>query len=361
MKKLFLSLLFPLTTSVAVQAQNTVIIPDTNFLKALIATPNNVDTNKDGKIQTSEAQAVTVLNVGAFFSVYYSPIKDLTGIQAFTNLTDLNCSSNKLTSLDLSKNTALVILNCSYNSLINLDLRSNISLVHLKCYTNQLNSIDISKNVNLQTLDCSNNQLKTLYINKNTVLTNLLCLNNKLTVLDLSQNPDLTYLWCNQNQIQTLDVSNNVPLIFFECQNNQLTTLDVRKNLALAHLACDSNYLGELNVRKNINLVSTTPEYKIYGITISDGFPGLSCANNPLTQICINTSQMSNTHSWYKSASAIWSTACVTGIEDELLQLSNKKLVRVLTPLGQEINTEQAVEGFYIYQYSDGSTKKIAK
>ena len=42
-------------------------------------------------------------------------ISDLIGVEAFTALTYLYCKSNKLTSLDVSKNTALTYLNCGGN------------------------------------------------------------------------------------------------------------------------------------------------------------------------------------------------------------------------------------------------------
>ena len=87
----------------SLQAQ-VVYIPDVNFLKALIN--NNVDANNNGVIEVSEAQVVNGM------SVYNASIKDMTGIEAFVNLTHLYCYSNQLTSLDLSKNTALYELDC---------------------------------------------------------------------------------------------------------------------------------------------------------------------------------------------------------------------------------------------------------
>ena len=49
----------------------------------------------------------------------------------------------------------------------------------------------------------------------------------------------------------------------------------------------------------------------------------------------------------------------ITGIEEGLVATTNKKLIRILTPLGQELQPEQATEGLFIYQYSDGSTRKV--
>ncbi len=46
---------------------------------------------------------------------------------------------------------------------------------------------------------------------------------------------------------------------------------------------------------------------------------------------------------------------------ENILPTTNKTLIRILTPLGQELQPEQANEGLFIYQYSDGSTRKVMK
>lgn len=48
-----------------------------------------------------------------------------------------------------------------------------------------------------------------------------------------------------------------------------------------------------------------------------------------------------------------------TGLADEALETSTKKLVRVFTSSGIEIAKENAIEGLFIFQYSDGSVKKV--
>ena len=98
-------------------AQN-VSIPDANFKTYLI---NNtlINTNGDNEIQVSEATSYTQ-------SVYCPSlgITDLTGIEAFTNITELYCGFNQLTSLDVSQNTALVYLYCYSNQLTCLNVKN---------------------------------------------------------------------------------------------------------------------------------------------------------------------------------------------------------------------------------------------
>ena len=45
----------------------------------------------------------------------------------------LSCSNNKLTNLDVSKNTALETLYCDENNLASLDVSKNTALEDLEC------------------------------------------------------------------------------------------------------------------------------------------------------------------------------------------------------------------------------------
>lgn len=129
-----------------------------------------------------------------------------------------------------------------------------IYLESLDCLKNQLSTLDVSKNTALENLACDQNQITSLNLTKNRALKTLWCNNNQLTYLDLSNNVALETLWCYGNQISTLDISNNTALIKLECQGNQLTSLDVSKNLALDRIWCDFNQLTSLDVSKNKNL-----------------------------------------------------------------------------------------------------------
>jgi hypothetical protein len=85
--------------------------PDANFLAALrtLASENNWDRNGDGAIDADEAVQVTEIGVAE------NGIDDLTGVEHFTSLTKLDCSSNNLTELNLSANTALAYFDCENN------------------------------------------------------------------------------------------------------------------------------------------------------------------------------------------------------------------------------------------------------
>ncbi len=109
-------------------AQN-VNIPDALFKAKLVNNPA-INTNGDGEIQVSEATAFSgLINVSTTWPGPY--ISDLTGIEAFTALTGLDCSGNVLSSLDVSSNTALTSLNCRINQLTSLDVSANTAITSL--------------------------------------------------------------------------------------------------------------------------------------------------------------------------------------------------------------------------------------
>ena len=219
---------------IAVQSAG-VAIDDTNFPDADFRTfVKNFDTNKDDSLSDTEIAAVKVINYP------HIGITNLKGIEYFTALKILNCESNRLTTLDVSKNTALTDLNCSGNQLTTLDVSKNTALTDLYCSGNQLTVLDVSKNTALKTLWCDENQLTVLDVSKNTALKILLCDANQLTVLNVSKNTALKTLWCDENQLTVLDVSKNTALTRLDCYNNQLTSLDV-SNTDMDDLNCYDN------------------------------------------------------------------------------------------------------------------------
>ena len=180
---------------IAVQSAG-VAIDDTNFPDADFRTfVKNFDTNKDDSLSDTEIAAVKVINYP------HIGITNLKGIEYFTALKILNCESNRLTTLDVSKNTALTDLYCSGNQLTVLDVSKNTALKTLWCDENQLTVLDVSKNTALKILLCDANQLTALDVSKNTALTRLDCYNNQLTSLDVS-NTDMDDLNCYDNIYQ---------------------------------------------------------------------------------------------------------------------------------------------------------------
>ena len=165
--------------------------PDTAFRSYVAA---YVDWNEDGQLSPGNRRMVTSLYVSG------RGIRDLRGIEYFSFLEFLNCNSNQLTSLDLSRNTALTVLNCNSNQLTSLDLSKNTALRGLYCSNNQLTSLDVSQNTALTDLSCDNNQLTSLDVSQK-------------AALDLSKNSRLNTVNAEQNYHEvTLDEGGNVDI-----------------------------------------------------------------------------------------------------------------------------------------------------
>lgn len=203
-------------------------VPDDNFEQELIA--QGYDSGDlDNFVLTANINTETLLDISN------KGISDLTGIEGFVELIDLNCSTNDLQVLDVSSNTKLVTLNCSDNILPSLDVATNILLENLNCSSQRpyvdaddatnnytFSVLNITGNAALLTLNCANNTLTDLDVNTNTLLTDLDCSFNQIENLDVSNSLDLNNLNCNDNSLSALNLKNgaNAGLITINATNN---------------------------------------------------------------------------------------------------------------------------------------------
>ncbi|EAD7009276.1 class 1 internalin InlJ [Listeria monocytogenes] len=237
--------------------------PDDNFASEVAAAFEMQATDT-----ISEEQLATLTSLDC----HYSSIADMTGIEKLTGLTKLICTSNNITTLDLSKNTNLTYLECNSNKLTSLDVTPLTKLTYLNCDTNKLTNLDVSQNPLLTYLNCARNTLTEIDVSHNTQLTELDChLNKKITKLDVTPQTQLTTLDCSFNKITELDVSQNKLLNRLNCDTNNLTKLDLNQNIKLTFLDCSSNKLTEIDV---------TP---LTQLTYFD------CGINPLTELDVST------------------------------------------------------------------------
>ena len=124
--------------------------PDPNFRNLVKGV--DYDLNEDGKLSLTEIKKINGVEVTD------CAISDLTGIEYFTNLTALTAGVNKLTKLDVSKNTKLQTLSCGYNKLTKLDVSRNKKLKYFFCANNNLKTLTLGTQKYLATLNCSENK-----------------------------------------------------------------------------------------------------------------------------------------------------------------------------------------------------------
>ena len=167
-------------SAVSTQAEeDAVAIDATNFpdgaFRQYVA--DNFDKDKDGALNQTERNAVKEIRISN------SGCTSLQGLKYFSKLTDLFCSDNNLTELDVSENP---------------------ELKRLICYNNSLTSLNLNKNTKLESLNCNKNKLTVLDLRENKSLWWLRCNNNCLTSLDLRNNPKIRDLQVGSQRYQIL-------------------------------------------------------------------------------------------------------------------------------------------------------------
>ncbi|WP_452220968.1 DUF7619 domain-containing protein [Lacinutrix salivirga] len=143
-------------------------------------------------------------------------ITDLTGIEDFVAIKNLQVPSNQLATLDVSQNTALELFYCSVNQLTALDVTNNTSLIYLNCFSNQLTALDVSNNLALQYLACGVNQITSLDVSLNVNINQLITANGQLTSLNVKNG--------NNTNFTTFNALNNPNLTCIEVDNAAWST-----------------------------------------------------------------------------------------------------------------------------------------
>jgi hypothetical protein len=277
--------------------QCTVDIPDANFKNYLVSN-TAINTNHDLEIQCFEAANYT----GGIW-IPNQGITDLTGIEAFTSLSTLNCNDNSITTLDLSANPELTSINCRNNLISNLTLPSLPNLTFLDAYNNQISLIDLTHFPLLSIFDISNNQI---------------------TSLDVSQNPDLIYLIFDHNQINTIDVTHNTKLINIHAHFTNISSIDVSQNTVLSRLYAHYTNLTTVDVSTCTQLHELlVNNAQLTSLNIKNGNNtaispyNFSAASNPnLTCIQVDSAEWSTANWLYKDNTATFSENCINSLEE---------------------------------------------
>lgn len=233
---------FIFETSLPINEKN---FPDANFRKYI---KGNIAGGRD-VLTVEERSKVEIININK------KDISDLKGIEAFPNLTELDCGNNSIQKLDLRQNPMLKTLKCNKNQLTQLDLSKNPDIDYLNCSENQLEQLDVS-HLELGYLDCSNNDLEQLDVKNSKWLRELNCSKNELTALDadVTHKPNLVRVECQNNKLTSLILGENQMLEKLNCANNQLTQLNLNNMSALKELNCANNQLTVLDVSSSPNL-----------------------------------------------------------------------------------------------------------
>lgn len=257
---------------------NTVYVADANFKAYLLG---EYDTNGDNEISLDEAELITEINIAASLL----QVKSLAGIEYFTNLEKLDCSFNRIETLDLSNNTKLSEVNVSNNRLTSLTIPASVKT--LDASVNRLTTIDVSEATALTELNVAGNSIASLNVSQNKALTELNVSDNKLVRIDVTKLLSLVEFACGGNQLSELNVTKNTLLASLDCKGNSLTMLDLTKNTALASLDCSENDLTAiyLGTEKLTELDCSDNALTSLNLSQQTKLKTLDCSKNALTQL----------------------------------------------------------------------------
>lgn len=274
----------------------TTSIPDANFEAYLethnadgeVVTVGAVSSMGDG-IENNNLVTTANINMVTGLDVSGNGIAYLRGIEDFVLLETLNCSSNELTVLDLTKNSSLTSLNTKNNSLVYLNVKNGNTLAiatfnaleneNLSCIQIDEGMIppfsweyDSREEFNMEfNLVCSLTYVPDAYfesylethnadgedvtIGDSSSMGDGIENNTLVTTANISE---VTSLTVNELSISDLTgIEAFAALIFLDCNNNSLSSLNSSNNMNLEQLYCSSNNLsGSLDVSAHTSLTS---------------------------------------------------------------------------------------------------------
>ena len=238
------------------------LFPNENFRKAILE--DVFEQPKDHANRDLYEDQLEAIQSQVVLSVSNSKVSDLTGIEYFKSLKQLDVSYNPIQHLNMSQmcelrsvkayhcaltevilphpeQTNLRYLDVTHNQLETLDLREQVCLQTACLSENQLTEVTLDDCEKLQYLTCSHNRLNELNLKDCYELRALECENNDLSVLDMTNNEELQLLACQNNLLTSLELNHCQDLDRLECANNQLETLGIQSLKHLSYVDCRGN------------------------------------------------------------------------------------------------------------------------
>ena len=244
------------------------------------------DTDKDGKISSDEALALTVIN-GANLGINDADLF------YFPNLVEIDLSGNNLTGIDFSQQNNLESLKINNNKISKLDVSALTSMKYLDASLNEIDhfvrlggynyeEVNLSHNKipqqtvyfqsKLKKLDLSYNEIEDADIRSNDVLADMDVSHNKIHEITMWSLKGLVNVKFNDNPFIQLNEANRwVILETIDCSNTDIPTLDLSKTESLKSVKAtgcknlETIYIGgntnaQIEADANVSIIEGSPE-----------------------------------------------------------------------------------------------------
>ncbi|WP_099467931.1 fibronectin type III domain-containing protein [Konateibacter massiliensis] len=291
-------------------ALNSTTFPDEIFRKYIA---DRYDKDKNGELSQAEISSADSIDANK------KGIKSVKGVEYLSELLYLCITNNSIENIDLSNNKKLIRLECSLNKLTSIDISANTELRFVWLVGNNITSLNLLNNTKIEELYCNNNQLTELDVSNLSELGWLACGYNKLNELNVSKNLKLKQLNINSTNITKMDLSSNTKLNTFACAYTDMTSIDLRNNNLMGSLICAYSKVaiiqwGDMSNYWFLNLsdclvgnidVSQCPDLAVIycennnmtelDVTKNSKLLDLYCSNNNLTKLDVSNNPLLNT------------------------------------------------------------------
>lgn len=274
-----------------------------HYAKDLDGNYTKVDINGDGEIQFSEAE-----NISYLATTYQNNIIDITGIEAFKNLSELNIEhTTKLKNLPLSNNTKLKKIKGLYNqSLESININNCLLLEDLDLFDTKINSVDLSNNPGLKKLVITGNY-NTLDLSKNINIEEIRIGSDNLIHLNLDNCNRLSKIRIDSDNLAAFNFSPLVGLQSIVFATTKMSSIDFSSspvtdisfwydasNVSSLLLPAQNSNLKSVNIPTNVNFVDLSKSLNLEYFSISNNkITNLDFSKNlKLRTIHINSSNL---------------------------------------------------------------------
>lgn len=263
-------------------------IPDPTLKAILLDLVDGQGGEQDGEVSRQEALGIQELDLRS------KQIRDLTGLNAFQNLVELQISSNPLVRTpDLTGLLHLERLECVSCSLTEIPrLPATCPLRILSCGLNHIQVIRFCDSYrHVRILDYSGNPLQILDLSGWPALDAVHLSHNPVPSVSIRDCPSLSYVRIVYNEyLQDMEVVNCPSLPSLTCSDNGLLRLQVKNCPSLRGLQCSWNLLQTLDIQvcpQLFSLYCHWNELQQLDLTDTPNLSSLGCSGNQIEQLTL--------------------------------------------------------------------------